>query len=141
MMLLKRELLRAFEWHDLPVEELTISNDGAALVVTPYSEALQRYRRLRLSLSSPKELQVTITGSLAVTDLSTVEISSFAILEEDDDRLSGRLAVLPGAAGMWEIAFKGAAWQLVDLDGRATGAKRRLVAYLVSQTATDARET
>lgn len=111
----KRELLHDFEWHDLPVDEIAIGVDGVSLLVTPYAEASGTYRRLRLILSAPEHLHLNVAGALQPADLSALEVSSFEILEESDDRLSGHLGILLRAAGFWTIEFTGAAWELVEL--------------------------
>ena len=111
-----RELLHSFEWHDLPVDELAIMSDGLSLIVTPYDESLRTYRRMRLALTAAEQVELALTGTLSEADLSRLEVSSFEIVDESDDHLSGRLGILPGAAGFWTIGFVRAKWQLVELD-------------------------
>ena len=140
-MLPKRELLHDFEWHDLPVEEVAITSQHLSVAVSPYAESAHVYRRVRLTLSDPDRLDIAVTGSLGRKDLLALEVSSFDILDESDDRLSGRLMILAGDGGVWTIHVSGATWQLVELAGGLTAAQRQLVAYLIWRTANDASET
>lgn len=140
-MLPKRELLHDFEWHDLPVDEVAITSHHLSVDVSPYAETAQSYRRVRLTLSSPDQLHIAVTGTLGHKDLLALEVSTFDILDESDERLSGRLTILAGSAGVWTIHVSGATWQLVELADRVTAAQRQLVAYLVSRTADDVSET
>lgn len=120
----KLQLLRSTEWHDLPVDDLAIGVHGVSLVVTPYDAASGAYRSLRLLIDAPHRLQFS-TSPLSTTDLSRLEVSSFAIEEDSGATLSGTLTILPGSAGIWSVEFRGATWDLAEAPMATHGSRRQ----------------
>lgn len=104
--------LRAIEWHDLPIENLTLNAQGFALVVTPFHEDTQSYSVVTLQIFEAATVDLTISGLLSPKDFSAIEVSSFQYVLNDTNRLSGVIDILPGSAGFWSIAFENANWEV-----------------------------
>ena len=104
--------LNSLDWHDLPVESITITETGLSLCVTPYNEATGDYDSRILRISDVESLQLKVTGKLSAKDLRAVEVATFQYALEPAGRLSGTIELLPGDAGYWEISFTMAAWSL-----------------------------
>ncbi|GAA5173355.1 hypothetical protein GCM10025771_00600 [Niveibacterium umoris] len=104
--------LRAIEWHDLPIESLTLNAQGFALVVTPFHEETQSYSVVTLHISEAATVNLNISGPLSSRDFSAIEVSSFQYSLNDTNRLSGVIEILPGSAGFWSIAFENANWEV-----------------------------
>ena len=118
------DALSKFEWHDLPVLRMSISESGINLVVAPYNEAAAKYDRFQLTLRDASSVRLDVQGNLSPRDWSDLEVSRFDYHSGDDGRLSGTLGVLPGSAGFWTIAFDNAQWELEQLppgDAEAAG--------------------
>ena len=104
--------LEDFEWHDLPVDSLTIQTAGLKLVTTPYNDARQSYDLAVLTLGDCTELDIAIDGRLDPKDLNELEVKSLDCVHQQDGTLSGTLGILPGSAGFWTIKFTNATWSL-----------------------------
>lgn len=109
--------LRAFEWHDLPLTALTIGEDAISLLVEPWSNAEQRYHVYRLRLFSFHELRISIEGTLTLSDLSDMEITTFDYEWCEDGLLSGTLGILPSFnRGYWTLSFDRARYEFTRVD-------------------------
>jgi hypothetical protein len=53
-----------FEWHDLPVERIAITEKGVVIEVRPFNDAAGRYYRATLSLLEPDSITFDIQGKL-----------------------------------------------------------------------------
>lgn len=104
--------LSSIEWHDLPVSEIRITEKGVSLFVTPYNEVSDSYGSLVLRISDAEMLNITLLGVLSAQDLSALEVSAFDYSVEPSGRITGTLRSLPGQAGLWEVSFAGARWEL-----------------------------
>ena len=104
--------LTAIEWHDLPIESLTLTTQGFALAVTPFLEETQSYTVVTLHISDAATVDLKISGLLSPKDFSAIEVSSFQYSLNDTKRLSGVINILPGDSGFWSIAFENANWEV-----------------------------
>ena len=99
------------EWHDLPLEAISINSDSISLLVTPYNEETKNYDVFSLVLSSFSTISFSIEGQLEQSALQEMEIASFEHIESLG-KLSGSIGILPANAGYWSITFKDASWVL-----------------------------
>jgi hypothetical protein len=104
--------LDSFEWHDLPVTSLSVTESGFTLVVTPYLDDLGAYISRALVISDAETIQLDITGLLTRKDLDNLEVSSLSYTLDSVGHISGTLGLLPGHAGFWSISFAKAMWSL-----------------------------
>jgi hypothetical protein len=105
-------LLGSIDWHDLPIDALSITSAGIELVVTPWMENKNAFGRYRLSITEAEILEVDITGSLSANDSDGLEVNSFDYTLVSSRRISGKIGILPGDAGHWSISFGNANWSL-----------------------------
>ncbi len=109
----KWQLIGDFEWHDLPVDQMTIGVSGIALLVTPYSEEAEDYRHVVLTLRNAQRLELTFPQVLERADLANLEVSSFE-WERNEESLSGELTLLAANKGVFIIGFDSAEWDLEE---------------------------
>ena len=105
--------LSSIEWHDLPVLSIRIGEAGLSLVVAPYNDATTSYDQRVLSLTEADSVSLKIEGTLTAKDLSSLEVASFDYSMQAE-RITGKLGLLPGKAGFWELSFVNARWDLAD---------------------------
>jgi len=103
--------LNLFEWHDLPLESISIKNDSIVLSVSPFNEQTQEYDNYKLKLLSFSSLELSIESVLDFNVLCNMEISSFNHTLAGT-LLSGTIGILPANSGFWTISFKDAQWSL-----------------------------
>ncbi|EOB2853995.1 hypothetical protein ACIL2M_004390, partial [Vibrio vulnificus] len=106
-------MLNQFEWHDLPLEVISIDQFGVSVIVTPYDNENQKYRRFQLQLFNYECLSLSLGGEITFGALKELEISDFTYSVEEG-LLSGEIGILPSNEGGWSIKFKKAKWQLVE---------------------------
>ena len=104
--------LTIFEWHDLPLDSFTISQNAVMLAVSHWLEEEKRCERYVLRLFSFDELQLVIDSTLSPTDLKDLEIYDFEYERAEDGRLTGEIGILPANQGYWRIVFKRASYEL-----------------------------
>lgn len=104
--------LELIEWHDLPIAELSLKEDGVRLVVTPWDDKAQSYLTAELLLQEIEGLEVEISGSPTADDLKNMEVTMFEFVHLDETTISGSLGILPGMAGYWKMDFQRARWVL-----------------------------
>lgn len=107
--------LMQFQWHNLPIERISISEAHIEIVVTPYSEELRDYERFSLQISDSDSVTLDLQGTLSPADLEGLEVTSVNSTVDDARRLSGKLSCFPGTAGLWRIQFSNAKWILEKL--------------------------
>lgn len=106
--------LELFEWHDLPVSELCITDDGVSLVVADYNDTMAVYETYVLRIIEPETIALDVTGVLSARDLWDIEVSDFTYSVTPAGHISGTLGLLPGRAGYWKISFTNARWELTQ---------------------------
>lgn len=109
-----RHVLEAFEWHDLSVIKVSLTERGLELVVAPYDQEADREVFRCLRIVEADALSLDITGELSPRDMRSLEVSSFDYAIAPSGRMTGTLGLLPGSAGFWKIAFMNARWSLED---------------------------
>ena len=110
------DVLNKFEWHDLPLSALTITESGVELIVTPYSEDSADYERYRLVLGNASVVRFDVQGSLRSKGFQELAVSYFRFDDVGDSRLSGELGILPSSGvGFWTVVFENARWQFSQL--------------------------
>ena len=107
--------LDSIEWHDLPVDAISITESGLSLIVTPYDDVTNSYSSRTLRITEAESLELTINGSLSPKDLGELEVFSFDYESSSPGRISGTFGILPGNAGFWKLSFRNAAWSLADV--------------------------
>ena len=105
--------LKEVEWHDLPIESISINIDSIEIVITPFNENSQKYDSLTLKLFSFDNIELSIAAELATSDLNNLEISSFEYTI-NNGLLTGNLGILPANKGFWSISFTHANWCIND---------------------------
>lgn len=115
------QLLNLFEWHDLPVKSLTLSERGVSLVVAPFDDVSDSYDFYHLKIEDAASFLFDITGDLSPMDLISLEIFTFDYETLADGRLDGSIGILPGNAGYWSFTFRNAAWSIAKLDRDGDG--------------------
>lgn len=122
--------LDAFEWHDLSVTSIAVTERGFELSVAPWVEELACERLCCLRVSDAEVLSLDLGGALSLRELRALEVSSFVYTLAPTGRLTGTLRILPGGAGLWTISFADARWSLEDApaadgtDGTMIAARR-----------------
>ena len=104
-------IISDIEWHDLPVEAISINETSVCIVVTPYDEVTKLYRRYELKLSDFTSMSVSFGDKFTSFALKNLEIAHFKYTNEDD-RITGEIGILPGSEGFWIIDFEQAKWDL-----------------------------
>ena len=101
-----------FEWHDLPVDRITIMERGVMLDVRPFNDDADRYEQATLSLLDADAIEFDVRGKLSLKDLGNLEITDFDVEEPTPGRITGSLGMLCGDAGYWTVGITNALWQL-----------------------------
>lgn len=101
-----------FEWHDLPVDRISVMKKGVILDVTPFDDDADRYEPATLSLFDAEGIEFGIQGKLSPQDLGRLEITDFDVEESAPERITGKLGILYGGTGYWTIRVTNALWQL-----------------------------
>lgn len=101
-----------FEWHDLPVDRISITENGVTLDVLPFDDDADRYEQATLSLLDADAIEFGIQGKLSLKDLARIEITDFDVGESAPGRITGTLGILYGGTGYWSIQVINALWQL-----------------------------
>lgn len=103
-------LLNSIAWYDLPLANLSVSELGVELVVTPWIESVDAYARYALRIREAESLELDVTGELSSRDFRDLEVSKFEYTIDSAGRISGTIGILPGGAGYWGISFANAMW-------------------------------
>jgi hypothetical protein len=101
-----------FEWHDLPVDRISIVERGVTIDVRPFDDDADRYEHATLSLLDATAIAFDVQGELALKDLARIEITDFDVEESAPGRITGLLGILYGGTGYWTIRITNALWQL-----------------------------
>ena len=101
-----------FEWHDLPVDRITITERGVTVDVRPFNDDADRYEQATLSLLGADAIEFDVGGKLSLKDLGNFEITDFDVEELAPGRITGSLGILCGNAGYWTVRITNALWQL-----------------------------
>ena len=104
-----------FEWHDLPVERVTIIERGVTVDVRPFDDDADRYEQATLSLLDADAIEFDVQGKLSPKELRSLEITDFDVVESAPGRVTGSLGILFGGTGYWTIRVTNALWQLEPL--------------------------
>jgi len=107
------KIINDIEWHDLPVDSISINETYVCIVVTPYDESTKLYKRLELKLSDFTSMSVSLGDKFTSFALKDLEVSSFNYTHEGD-RISGEIGILPGNEGFWTIKFEQAKCDLYE---------------------------
>jgi hypothetical protein len=101
-----------FEWHDLPIERISISTDAVIIDVTPFNELTRAYDQASLHLLQPDSISFDFVGPLSAGDLGRglLEITDLEFIDSGQDRITGKLGIIPGdpSIGYWEVCFTNA---------------------------------
>lgn len=109
--------LNSIEWHDLPVQKLSISKNGIEVQVMPFNEDMQENDYVTLLLDGAKSMHFDfdIQGANTLNDLDSLEVHSFDYVQGADASISGKLVFLLGwPASVWVIKFTNATWRLMS---------------------------
>jgi hypothetical protein len=106
--------LASIEWHDLPASEIRITEAGVSLVVTPYNQAADFYEPRVLRITDAQTISLRLVGDVSVSDLRSMEVSTFTYSIAPSGRITGTLGLAPGQAGYWELSFSDADWEFAD---------------------------
>lgn len=101
--------LESIEWHDLPVKNFIINEALIKLDVLSYSEASKEYGEFSLELFNFENIELSINSSMNFKELDELEIAHFDY-ELDGELISGKIQILPGNKGLWEIKFEKSKW-------------------------------
>jgi len=99
------KIINDIEWHDLPVDSISINETCVCIIVTPYDESTKLYKRLELKLSDFTSMSVSLGDKFSSFALRDLEVSSFNYTQEGD-RITGEIGILPGNEGFWTIKFE-----------------------------------
>jgi len=58
-----------FEWHDLPVDRIAITERGVTVDVCPFDDDADRYEQATLSLLDADAIEFDVQGKLSLKDL------------------------------------------------------------------------
>ena len=105
-----------FEWHDLTVERIAITEKGVVVDVLPYNNDAGRYDHATLSLHDADAIEFDVQGKLSLKDLESLEIKDFDIVNSTPGRITGSLGILCGEAGYWTIQVTNAIWHVEQRD-------------------------
>lgn len=101
-----------FEWHDLPVGRISITEKGVIVDALPYNDAAARYDHATLSLVDADLISFNIQGELSLMDMNDLEIKDLDVVESAPGRITGCLGILCGHAGYWTIQVTNAVWEV-----------------------------
>lgn len=101
-----------FEWHDLVVDRITITERGVAIDVRPFNDDTNGYEKVTLSLLDADAIEFDIQGRLSLEDLVDLDFEDFDVEESAPGRITGLLGILYGGTGYWTIRVTNARWQL-----------------------------
>ena len=101
-----------FEWHDLPVDRIAITERGMLVDVRPFNDDADRYEQATLLLLDAEAIDFDVRGKLSLKDLGDLEITDFDVEESTPGRISGLLGIIYGGTGYWTIRVTNALWQL-----------------------------
>jgi hypothetical protein len=101
-----------FEWHDLPLDRIVITERGVTVDVRPFNDDADRYEQATLLLLDADEIDFDVRGKLSLKDLRNLEITDFDAEESELGRITGSLGILFGGTGYWTIRVTNALWQL-----------------------------
>jgi hypothetical protein len=101
-----------FEWHDLPVDSITIMERGVMVDVQPFNDDADGYEHATLLLLDANAIEFDVQGKLSPKDLADLEIKDFDVVESAPGRITGSLGILCGDAGYWTVRITNALWQL-----------------------------
>jgi hypothetical protein len=101
-----------FEWHDLPVGRISITEKGVILDALPYNDAAARYDHATRSLVEADLISFDIQGGLSLKDLGDLQIMDLDVVESAPGRITGTLGILCGGAGYWTIQVTNVVWEV-----------------------------
>jgi hypothetical protein len=101
-----------FEWHDLTVDRITITERGVTVHVRPFNDDADSYEQATLSLFDADAIEFDVQGKLSLKDFGSLEITDFDVSESSPGRITGSLGILFGGTGYWTIRITNALWQL-----------------------------
>ena len=97
------------EWHDLPLDNISINHDSIKIDISAIVDGAKDYRQFSLELSGFTNCSVNISGDLNSAVLKELEVAKFDY-KEVEGLLSGSIGILPGNAGYWSVDFENAKW-------------------------------
>jgi hypothetical protein len=101
-----------FEWHDLPLDRIAITERGVTIDVRPFNDDADRYEQATLLLLDADAIDFDVRGKLSLKDLRDREIADFDVKESEPGRITGSLGILFSGTGYWTIRVTNALWQL-----------------------------
>jgi hypothetical protein len=105
--------IETIEWHDLPIKSISIEEKLIRLEVMLYNETSEEYDANVLEFSDFETIELSINGSLDPKTLDELEVADFDYKIEGE-LISGKLQILPGNAGFWEISVTNSKWTLCE---------------------------
>lgn len=88
-----------FEWHDLPVDRIAITERGVTVDVRPFNDDADCYEEATLSLLDADAIEFDVQRKLAPKDFGSLEITGFDVGESSPGRITGSLGILFGGTG------------------------------------------
>lgn len=105
----------AFEWHDLPVDRISIVENGVVINVLPYNDAAGREEHATLSLLNAKSIELDFSSPMALEPFKGFQIMDLDVVETTPGRITGMVVIMLGFGdGYWRIHVTDAAWQVTD---------------------------
>jgi hypothetical protein len=105
------ESLNQFEWHDTPVDRISIIETGVELRFLVFTEDTNTYTPYKLIIKEAKSITLDIAGELSIKMLGDMEIHSFNFIILNEERVSGKLGLIVNNL-WWGVAFEGALVQI-----------------------------
>lgn len=105
------EFLNHFEWHDTPVDRISILETGVELRFLVYTEDDRNYTPYKLIITEAKSITLDITGKLLIKTLCDMEIHTFDFIPLNGGRASGKLSLIVNSL-WWGVAFEDALVQI-----------------------------
>jgi len=103
-------------WHDLPLESFSIQMESVKFLITPFDDKNDCYLKYEFVLTNFSNISFSINSEANLKFLSELEIFNFDYTLLDENKLSGKIGILPGNSGYWEVAFENATWQLIPIN-------------------------
>ena len=110
----------SFEWHDLPIARIAITQRGVVIDVLPFNDSADRYDWATLSLTEADSIDFNIQGKLSLKELDTLEITDFEIAESAPGRITDTIGMLYRGTGYWTIHVANAICQVEQHGSAAT---------------------
>lgn len=105
----------AFEWHDLPVERISIVENGVVIDVRPYNDEAERYHQATLSLLNAKSIKLDLSSPMALEPFKGLQIMDLDVVETVPGRVTGMVGIMLGFGDdYWRIYVTDAAWQVTE---------------------------